>query len=107
MLKTAKNRARNIVENRCEFNGSNTFGRIYTNKYNEEIYVVFSYGYHFPMFAYMDGCWFENSDKYSVSTSKQQTQLRPCNFKDENYYRGEGSRLKTNINETIGRSICR
>ena len=29
------------------------------------------------MYVYKGKTWYENSDKYSVSTSKQQTQLRP------------------------------
>ena len=72
MLKTSNKNARNIVENRCEFNGSNTFGR-----FESDCYAVYSYGYHFPMFVFKYGQWHENSEKYSVSTSKQQTQLRP------------------------------
>jgi len=104
-MKTSNKNARQFVTDKVEFDGSNTFGRIYTNQYNEEIYVVFSYGYHFPMFAFMNGEWFENMDKYSVSTSKQQNQLRPCSFSQ--VYLVEGERLKTNINETIGTCICR
>ena len=43
------------------------------------LYVVYSYGTHFPMWVY-DGRiaqWFGNSDRYSVTTSKHQTQTRP------------------------------
>ena len=40
-------------------------------------YVVYSYGRHFPIYAWLDGKWYENTDKYSVSTSKHQTQARP------------------------------
>ena len=106
MLKIANNKARQAVTDKVEFNGSNTFGRWYKNEnYGDNVYVVFSYGYHFPMFAFIDGEWFENMDKYSVSTSKQQTQLRPCSFSD--VYLTEGERLKTNINEVVGRCICR
>ena len=39
-------------------------------------------GYHFPMYVaeWLEGqepTWYENADRYSVSTSKQQNQLRP------------------------------
>ena len=105
MLKIANNKASQAVADKVEFNGSNTFGRWY-NGNETTIYVVFSYGYHFPMFAWIKGVWYENTDKYSVSTSKQQTQLRPGSW-GENYYRVDGKRLKTNINETVGRCICR
>ena len=39
--------------------------------------IIYSYGYHFPMYVKHKNTWYENSDKYSVSTSKQQTQSRP------------------------------
>lgn len=44
-----------------------------------DLYVVYSYGSHFPMYVY-DGIsceWFGNSDKYSVTTSRHQTAARP------------------------------
>jgi len=105
-MKIANNKARQYVTDKVEFDGSNTFGRWYNNETTREnIFVVFSYGYHFPMFAYIKGEWFENMDKYSVSTSKQQTQLRPACFGE--IYLVEGERLKTNINEIAGRCICR
>lgn len=44
-----------------------------------EVYTVFSYGNHFPMYSYDCQClrWFGNSDKYSVTTSRHQSQCRP------------------------------
>jgi len=62
--------------NRCEsFNGNNTKGA----RYNDNLYVVYSYGHHFPMYVYdyTTREWYENSDKYSPTTSKHQTQCRP------------------------------
>lgn len=43
------------------------------------LYVVFSYGQHFPMYAYDPDVkqWFGNSDKYSRTTSSHQTYARP------------------------------
>ena len=98
-MKIANNKARQYVTDKVEFDGSNTFGRWYG-----KVYVVFSYGFHFPMFACIDGEWFENNEKYSVSTSKQQTQLRPDCFGD--IYLIDGNRLRTNINEIAGHSVC-
>ena len=64
--------AREYVNKKVDFNGSNTYGR------NEEKkYVVCSYGSHFPIYVFKRGKWYGNSDKYSVSTSKHQNQLRP------------------------------
>ena len=75
-MKTTNKNARKLVEKREIFKGSNTFSSIHTRT-KGNIYAVYSYGYHFPMYVFKGGKWFENSDKYSVSTSKQQTQLRP------------------------------
>ena len=57
---------------KLEFNGNNTFAR-----WENGAYVVYSYGCHFPMFVYRGTQWYENSDKYSISTSKQQSQSKP------------------------------
>ena len=69
--------------NRCEvFQGSNTFAEVirhHTCGCNEDLYVVYSYGHHFPMYVYDYSTreWYENSEKYSPTTSKHQSQCRP------------------------------
>ncbi len=73
MLRISNKNSAEYVENKVEFKANNVFA--VDNGCN--MYCVFSYGYHFPMYVYVDGKWYENSDKYSVSTSKQQTQARP------------------------------
>lgn len=65
--------AKQFVENRLPFKGSNVFGE-WTNK---DTYKVFSYGYHFPLFVNKCGLWYENKEKYSVTTSKHFSQLKP------------------------------
>jgi len=70
-MRTANNSARDLVQNRIPFKGNNTDG-----KYENGSFVVSSYNWY-PIFVYKDGQWFENKDKYSVSTSKQTSQLRP------------------------------
>ena len=57
-----------------EFKANNMFAQ-WTNG----VYVVYSYGKHFPMYIYnpIRDKWYENLDKYSKSTSKQQNQARP------------------------------
>jgi hypothetical protein len=72
MQRVSNKNASAVVAARQEFKGSHTFG-----EWDGDNYVAYSYGKHFPMYVYSNGEWFENSDKYSVSTSKQQTQLRP------------------------------
>lgn len=69
---TANSTARGLVKSLVPFKGSNTFG-----EYHGDCYAVFSYGYHFPLFAFIAGKWYRNGDKYSVSTSKHQSQLAP------------------------------
>jgi hypothetical protein len=72
MVKTSNSKAEYYVHNRINFKGNNTFGQ-----WKGVVYKVYSYGYHFPIYAYKAGQWYKNKDKYSVSTSKHQSQLHP------------------------------
>lgn len=95
-MKTSNKDARKLVNGLTEFEGSNTFAEIYPpcNKGTSSprallftecptwLYAVYSYGYHFPMYVaeWLEGqepTWYENTDRYSQSTSKHQSQLRP------------------------------
>ena len=75
--------ARHLVQNLIDFNGNNTYARTHyaTADRPTELYIVYSYGEHFPMFIAetFQGItkWYENGDKYSRTTSKQKTQLHP------------------------------
>jgi hypothetical protein len=53
------------------FKGSNTH-----SQYENRTDVVYSYNWY-PIFAFKDGQWFENDSRYSISTAKQMSQLRP------------------------------
>tara|TARA_Y100000004_G_scaffold180703_1_gene225598 strand:- start:252 stop:599 length:348 start_codon:yes stop_codon:yes gene_type:complete len=80
--KIANRDASESVNNRHAFQGSNIFAEVirhHTCGCNEDLYVVYSYGYHFPMyvFDYTTREWYANSDKYSPTTSKHQSQCRP------------------------------
>ena len=78
MIRTSNKDARLYVERKVEFNGSNTYAR-WEQGTHDKLYVVYSYGQHYPMYVYdaqLD-MWFENSDGYSVSTAKHHSQLRP------------------------------
>ena len=70
-IKTTNSEARELVEAKIPFKASNTDG-----EYVGNTYVVYSYLWY-PIFAYKDGQWFENKDKYSPTTSRQTSQLRP------------------------------
>lgn len=71
-MKVSNQKCRPFVQNCREFQGSNLFGTFVNGNY-----VVYSYGTHFPLFANINGTWYANSDRYSVSTSKQRTQSHP------------------------------
>lgn len=72
-MKVANKKARDYVEMKMEFIGSNLSGHDF-----EKLYIVYSYNWY-PLFVYdkIAKEWYENSDRYSVSTSKQQTQSHP------------------------------
>ena len=48
-------------------------------KDTDDLYIVYSYGEHFPMYVYdkFVQLWFGNTDKYSPTTSKHQTMAHP------------------------------
>ena len=71
-MKIANGSARTQVQARIPFEGNNTFG-----EWISDAYAVFSYGQHWPLFAFVDGTWFENQEKCSLTTSKHRSQLHP------------------------------
>lgn len=68
--------ARECVEKREQF--KNRSKSIFTSE-GDSLYIVYSYGSHYPMFIYDYTCerWYANEDYYSRTTSKQRTQLMP------------------------------
>ena len=75
--KVANSKCRPFVQERKPFHGSNMYAVIHGYDSDDERYIVYSWGEHFPMFIYAGGCWFENEIKVSRSTSKHQTQAHP------------------------------
>ena len=76
MARLANNELRGPIKRREMFQTNS--GSVFPLR-TGSLYVVYSYGEHFPMWVY-DGhlnLWFGNSDRYSVTTSKHQTQTRP------------------------------
>ena len=82
-MRVSNNKARDYVNGFKEFQGSNMHGRWLGlgngREYPHDIYVVFSYGSHFPMYIYdaKEQKWIGNKDKYSRSTTRHQSQGRP------------------------------
>jgi hypothetical protein len=70
--RTSNKNCRSLVERKVGFKANNIF-----SEWKDGKYIVYSYGKHFPMFIFKNRKWYENSDKYSSSTSKQQTHARP------------------------------
>lgn len=73
-MRTSNRDCRRAVEHTETFTAHNVFA-----ENRGKFYVVYSYGHHFPMWAYdrEGNQWYGNMDKYSVSTSRQQSQSRP------------------------------
>ncbi len=76
----ANTKASQYTTQRKPFQGSNLFG-IYTLMDSEqEVYVVYSFDTHYPMYIHTNGAWFENEDRFSRTTSKHLSQARPTNL---------------------------
>lgn len=80
----ANKSARALVKKRRPFEGSHLYAREQVPSHGHTtLYVVFSYGPHFPIFiAETDNEtghteWYENADKYSQSTTRHQSQCDP------------------------------
>ena len=72
--KTPNRHAKQYVHNKQNFIGSNLMGQWHASG----VYVVYSYGHHFPIWVYdCIGGWFGNVDKYSRTTSRHQSQTHP------------------------------
>jgi hypothetical protein len=83
----ANKNARKFVEARQPFKGSNLYAERRTASHGHtDIYVVYSYGPHFPIYVAEVGDngevhWYENEGKYSQSTTRHQSQARPSYVK--------------------------
>ena len=74
-IRTTNTKCRAFVKTRSTFTNSNKqlFGRYETPL----LYVVYSYGEHWPLFAWDGFDWYENEEKYSLTTSKHRSQTHP------------------------------
>jgi hypothetical protein len=70
-LKSTNKDAKDLVKSKIPFKGSNTTGEWIGNSY-----VVKSYGWY-PIFVFKNNQWYENSKRYSMSTGRQMSHLRP------------------------------
>lgn len=73
-MRIANKKASKYIRQKDVFKGNNLFSEQVKNGY-----VVYSYGYHFPLYVYsgIDQKWYKNIAKYSKSTSKHSSQADP------------------------------
>jgi hypothetical protein len=78
MKRIANKDAREFVQSKQAFKGANLYA-VWTREKGRAMYVVYSYGGHWPLFMYDDevGVWFENAERVSVTTSKHRTLAHP------------------------------
>lgn len=69
MSKMKNSEVGKYIKNKATFKGNNLFA-----VYEGDNYVVYSYGKHFPILAWIakEGVWYRNVDKYSISTNRHQ-----------------------------------
>jgi hypothetical protein len=82
-MKIANRDARKFVQKQHPFQGNNLYAQFHTQNNKDGTngpdmwYAVYSYGGHWPLFIYANDTWFENEDKYGMTTSKHRTQCHP------------------------------
>jgi hypothetical protein len=85
-IRTTNRHAGDYARNRVPFQNSN--GQLYAVRHTPMLYVVYSYGSHWPLYVYDGFDWYENEDKCSSTTSRHRTyafpsaptQLRSCSW---------------------------
>lgn len=86
-VRIANKNAYGYVRDKAQFIGSNMYATWFNSWDDDEhgLYVVFSYGEHFPMYAYdsKTNLWVANNEKYSRSTTRHQSQARPYSIDRE------------------------
>jgi hypothetical protein len=73
MANVSNSKCRSLVQACVPFKGSNLF----SDRLDNGIYVVWSFGFHFPLFAKVGDQWYENTDRFSNTTGKQRGQAHP------------------------------
>lgn len=92
-IRLANYNCRKAVEARQAFKANNIYAERQhadPTRGTPDIYVVYSYGEHFPMYVAVVRefgmvHWYCNEDKYSRSTTRHQSQARPMYVHMEDY----------------------
>ena len=80
--KTPNNKSSEYASAKIPFKGSNLEGKWDVNRKNEWYYVITSYGWY-PIYLFINNMWFKVSDTYSMSTSKQMSQVNPISYSSD------------------------
>ena len=77
MPKLANRQVRDAVNKRQLFKNNND--TLYSDSTSHELYVVYSYGTHYPMYVYDNIArqWFGNETRSSSTTERHKTHARP------------------------------
>jgi len=105
-MKYANKDMRKAVEYMTEFENNN--GTVYSIRYERAgLYVVYSYGDHWPLWVYdwNDSQWYENVDKYSVTTSRHASCTKPYDLTKSAQANGFISMTCNEINALINSKI--
>jgi hypothetical protein len=70
-------KCRSFVQERKAFQNSN--GQLYGKWETPDLYVVYSYGEHWPLFMWAGrtDTWYQNADKFSPTTSRHSSYAHP------------------------------
>jgi hypothetical protein len=76
-IRTTNTKCRALVQERTAFKNSN--GQLYAKWETPDLYVVYSYGEHWPLFMWAGRTetWYQNEDKFSPTTSHHRTYAHP------------------------------
>jgi len=76
-VRTTNGKCRTLVQERKPFKNSN--GQLYGKWETPSLYVVYSYGEHWPLFLWTGrtDTWYQNEDKFSPTTSHHRTYAHP------------------------------
>lgn len=72
---------RPYVQERKAFTNSN--GQLYAVRHTPLLYVVYSYGEHWPLFVWDGFDWYENEDRCSPTTSRHHSYANPYKETDK------------------------
>lgn len=78
-VKTSNVDAYQFASAKIPFKGSNLEGKWGVNQNGDWYYVITSYNWY-PIFLYIKDKWYEVSERYSSSTGKQMSKVRPTRY---------------------------